>query len=239
MEVAEPKENYYSGYVKIYRSLKNKGWYNRSEAVHLWVHLIMEATHKDREYFWNGKTIMLKAGQFVTTRNKLSSETGINRSSVDRWLKVFEIEHQLSQQTTNTSRLISILSYLDYQIIEPQTSHGGATDEPQVSTKQELNKLKELNIDVPPLVVIPKNKGKFAPPTIIEFKAYFKEWGYSESVAERAWNSYDVSNWVKSNGKPVLNWKQTCQQVWFKDENKVKEKTILPSAYSKNPRTDQ
>lgn len=62
---------------------------------------------------------------------------------------------------------------------------------------------------------------KFIPPTVEEFKSYFEENGYSTSVAERAWNGYDVANWHKSNGEAVRNWKQTCQNVWFKDENKI------------------
>lgn len=66
-----------------------------------------------------------------------------------------------------------------------------------------------------------KEKKVFIPPTLFEFQNYFEENGFSSSIAERAWNGYDVANWHKSNGEAVKNWKQTCQNVWFKDENKI------------------
>lgn len=66
-----------------------------------------------------------------------------------------------------------------------------------------------------------KEKKVFIPPTLFDFKTYFEENGYSTSVAERAWKGYDVANWHKANGEAVRNWKQTCQNVWFKDENKI------------------
>lgn len=65
-----------------------------------------------------------------------------------------------------------------------------------------------------------KKSKVFIPPTLLEFQDYFKQEGYNTGVAERAWKGYDEANWHKSNGKPILNWKQTCQNVWFKDENK-------------------
>ena len=74
--------------------------------------------------------------------------------------------------------------------------------------------------DSVPIKDITKKK-EFIIPTIEEFKNYFVENGYKSDIGERAWKGYDVANWVKSNGEKVRNWKQTCQQVWFKDEHKI------------------
>lgn len=52
---------------------------------------------------------------------------------------------------------------------------------------------------------------------------YFKEKGYKEEVARKAFDYYNEANWHDANGKPVLNWKQKMQSVWFKDENKIQE----------------
>lgn len=65
-----------------------------------------------------------------------------------------------------------------------------------------------------------KEKKPFIPPTLEEAKAFFREKGYKESVAERAWMGYDVADWHNSQKKKISNWKQTFIQVWFKDENK-------------------
>jgi hypothetical protein len=66
---------------------------------------------------------------------------------------------------------------------------------------------------------IKKTKG-FAPPTLLEVKEYFKEKGYSEASAIKAFNYYEAGNWKDSKGQKVKSWKQKMQGVWFKDENK-------------------
>jgi len=71
-----------------------------------------------------------------------------------------------------------------------------------------------------------KRKRKFVPPTLIEIKLYFKENGYKEDIAEKAFKGYDVANWIDSKGNKILNWKQKCIHVWFKDEHKVIRKEI-------------
>lgn len=60
----------------------------------------------------------------------------------------------------------------------------------------------------------------FAPPTLEEFKSYFFENGFSLNLAERAWRGYDAAQWHDTKGNKIRNWKQKCQNVWFKSENK-------------------
>jgi hypothetical protein len=67
-----------------------------------------------------------------------------------------------------------------------------------------------------------KKDSKFTPPTLIEVQDYFKEKGYTIESATKAFNYYDIANWVDSNGNKVKSWKQKMQGVWFKDENKIK-----------------
>ncbi|MDP2335882.1 MAG: DUF1376 domain-containing protein [Bacteroidota bacterium] len=61
---------------------------------------------------------------------------------------------------------------------------------------------------------------KFTPPTIDEFTEYFKANGYSPELAGRAFKGYEVAQWHDSEGKQIKNWKQKCQHVWFRPENK-------------------
>lgn len=147
MQAEEPEENYKTGWIKIYRSLGNKSWFAKGDYLKLWIYLLMQATHKEKEYLWNGKVIMLKPGQFVTGRNRIANDICVHRSSVERMLTFFEeIEHQIEQQKTNTSRLISIINYDSYQTSEQRTeqqlSNGRATTEQRLSTKQEVQELK-------------------------------------------------------------------------------------------------
>ena len=67
-----------------------------------------------------------------------------------------------------------------------------------------------------------KGKPKFTPPSLDEVKQYFKEWGYKEQAAEKAFNYYETGNWKDSQGNKVKNWKQKMQVIWFREENKIK-----------------
>lgn len=75
------------------------------------------------------------------------------------------------------------------------------------------------------LALLPNKKPSktFIPPTISEVKDYFKSKGYMESAAIKAYEYYDAANWVDGKGQKVLNWKQKCIGVWFKNENKITE----------------
>ena len=133
-----------TGYVKVFRSLTKKGYYKDSEYVHLWVHLLMAATYQSKEFLFNNKLHQLQPGQFITGRNALANDTGIDRNKVERILKCLQNEQQIEQQTTNKFRIITILNWNEYQSGEQQTeqpvSSKRATSEQPVST---INKEKK------------------------------------------------------------------------------------------------
>lgn len=71
-------------------------------------------------------------------------------------------------------------------------------------------------------------------PTLEDVKLFFIDNGYSEIVAEKAWNYYNDAKWHDAKGNKVKNWKQKMRGVWFKDENKSTiQRRVLES--EKNP----
>jgi hypothetical protein len=138
------------GYVKIYRSFLDKGYFKHSEYVHLWVYLLMRASYCEKEYLFNGSLHRINPGQFITGRNQISKDTGIHRSKIERILKCFETEHQIEQVTTPKFRIITICNWGEYQqseqVNEQQVSNKRATSEQQVSTiKKDKKDKKERN----------------------------------------------------------------------------------------------
>ena len=75
--------------------------------------------------------------------------------------------------------------------------------------------------------LIRKHEGKpsktFIPPTIDEVKGYFKEKGYSEEGAQKAFDYYTAGDWKDSGGKQVKNWKQKVLGVWMRPEYLIKK----------------
>jgi hypothetical protein len=77
-----------------------------------------------------------------------------------------------------------------------------------------------------------KDIGKFIIPTLEEVLAYFEEHKYKKTEAEKAYHFYNNRNWSDSNNRPVKNWKLKMQEVWFKEENKIKlQAPIIPTFY--------
>ena len=97
------------GHISIHRKLMDTFFYRDSTHLHLWLHLLLKANWKDNEVLLGGKKIIVKRGQFLTSRNKLSIETGIQESKVERILKTFKSEQQIEQQHTFRSRLITVV----------------------------------------------------------------------------------------------------------------------------------
>ena len=132
-----------AGWIKLHRSILDKGWIKKPEYVQLWVVLLLMASHENREYFWNGKTVKLKSGQLITGRKALSEKTGISQTTIERILLTFENEHQIGQQKTSTSRLISILNWGKHQKVGQhngqQTDNGRTTDGQRADTNKELD----------------------------------------------------------------------------------------------------
>ncbi len=123
-----------NGYIKLWRKVRDWSYSGNCKAIALWVVLLTEATHKERIKVFKGKPLTLKPGQFITGRKYLSALSGVNRSSVERYLEMFEKLGQIEQQKSNKNRLITILNWVKYQKDEQQTSNKRATNEQQTST---------------------------------------------------------------------------------------------------------
>jgi hypothetical protein len=139
-------------------------------------------------------------------------------------------------------------------IEKKQTGSKAQAKHNQTATKSDANENENENvnenengiINVTDVIELAKDKLKpvpkkrpspspFTPPTLEEWKDYFKAYGMKEDVAVRSFESYKVAEWHDSKGKKILNWKQKVQQVWFKDENKSSEvksnRYVLPLQY--------
>ena len=120
-----------SGWIKIHRKFLDWEWFNKSEAVHLFIYLVMKANHK--EGTWQG--IELKAGQFVSSFGKISSDTGISLQTIRTLLKKFEKTNEINIQTTNKYTIITICKYECYQQ-ENEDSNTQLTNKQQTTNKQ-------------------------------------------------------------------------------------------------------
>jgi hypothetical protein len=109
-----------NGYIKLFRSIRDWYGYESSARVHLWIELLLLASHKNRKTIFDGSPITLKPGQLITKRCVLSASTRLSESYVEKLLKEFENNGQLEQLASNRSRLITILMWDGYQLSDNQ-----------------------------------------------------------------------------------------------------------------------
>jgi len=187
-----------SGWIKIHRQLKEKAYYKDSEFIHLWLHLLLCANHANGEYLNGYEIIKLKKGQFVTGRKKLSLETGISESKIERILKVFESEQQIEQQTNSRSRVISILLWDKYQQTEQQVDSKWTANEQQVDTNNNDKNNKN-------------DKNKNTIPSFFEFLDYAKTLDKYHSNLEQPlktkYDSWVANDWHDGKNNKIKNWK--------------------------------
>ena len=133
------------GWIRIHRKIIDVPWFNKSEYVHLWLYLLLKANHKDQEIFIGNEKILVKRGQLLTSRHKLSEVVHIQENKIYRILKCFENEHQIEQHKTPKYTVISIVNYDMYQkteqVVEQQTNNECTTDEQQMNTNNNENNI--------------------------------------------------------------------------------------------------
>ena len=151
------------GWISIHRKIIDSVIYTDSQAVHLWVHLLLKAAHKDTQFIHDGKLNTIKRGQIKTGRIALSSETGINESKIQRLLKLFEELKMIEQQMNSKSRYISIVNYDSYQNNEQQVNSKRTAGEQQVNTYNNDNNNIDTNVSSESTIEIIKTEREKIP----------------------------------------------------------------------------
>lgn len=128
-----------NGFILIHRRLMNKAFYSRPQYLALWLHLLLKATYSGREYIINGKTHTLKPGEFIASRKTLGLEVGIKESTIETILLLFEKDGQIKQQKTNRYRVISIVSWNEYQNLNNKITTKQHPSNNQPTTNQQPN----------------------------------------------------------------------------------------------------
>lgn len=120
------------GWIKLYRKFCEWQWYNNSEMVHLFIHLLLNANREDRKW----RNITVKRGEIITGRLSLSHITGISERQIRTCLNRLKSTSEIAIKTTNKYSIITILKYDDYQ--DGSNQSGQQSD--QQTVQQATNK---------------------------------------------------------------------------------------------------
>lgn len=126
------------GYVKINRKILNWRWYKKPTTFRLFLHLILTANYADADF----ETHTIKRGQLVTCRKKLAEELNISEREVRTAINHLKATNDIA---VNATSKYSIITVLDYEKIQQETSEGPTRDQQMTSNQPQYNKNKKNN----------------------------------------------------------------------------------------------
>ncbi|MBH2906387.1 DNA replication protein [Serratia marcescens] len=104
------------GFALIHRQFMDSKLYKDSQAVHLWIHLILKANYSPAVVKTEVGEMMVGRGQLITGRPTLVAETFIPDNKVKSLLRSFESKGMLKIEAMGRKfSLITILKYDDFQ----------------------------------------------------------------------------------------------------------------------------
>ena len=95
------------GFIVVYRDILQWEWYTDVNTAHLFIHCILKANHADAN--WRG--IEIQRGSFITSLQKLSTETGLTVKQVRNSLEKLEKTGEVANCSTSKYRIVTIKNY--------------------------------------------------------------------------------------------------------------------------------
>jgi len=121
------------GWIKLPRSIQNQPWWSDPEIIKLYIHLHMMAAVDPYTTMWEGRPFTVQKGQLITGRKRLADSLNLSKSKVERGLQMLQNCSQIGQQTSRTSRLITI----NYEGLDVSTGQPSDTNRTPIGPKSD------------------------------------------------------------------------------------------------------
>lgn len=232
---------------------REKRSFSKFEALLSLIHLARWDVEAARDIL-DGKSVTWGRGELPASVRFLGAAWQWDKNKVARFLSTLEEDGTITRRSENGITILRLVKYEEYNRSNPlwdsvskkQPKNGTANETanetlkaapvlvlPEIAgqqTGQQTGQRRDSDKDKTNIV----NKGKdrvYIPPTIDEVILYFRQRGYTEKSARRAFDYYSSAGWKDSFGKQVKNWKQKMIGVWFKPENEERTDTqnVVPA----------
>jgi len=100
-----------SGYIKLFRSIKNWEWYTDPSVKIAFIHCLINANWTERRH--KGET--LEPGSFPTSYELFGRECGLSVQQVRTSLKKLKSTGEITYETTQYGTIIHVVKWRDYQ----------------------------------------------------------------------------------------------------------------------------
>ena len=131
------------GFICLFRSFLEWGWYTDINTKVLFVHMLLKANWKEGNF----KGTIVPRGSFVSSIVKLAEETGLTGDEVRTAISHLVRTGEITKQSTNKYTVFTVVNYALYQDITKQTT-GNAISIPSLfpTIKQSNKETKEQDL---------------------------------------------------------------------------------------------
>ena len=120
MEVNEYQENYKTGWIKVYRSIKNHWIFENEKFLKWWFILLFEVNHKDSKMNLGYELHDIKKGESANSLRTWATLFNTNTKSVTRFFNLLEKDNMINRKTIGKGKqsttLVTVTNYSSYQI---------------------------------------------------------------------------------------------------------------------------
>ena len=99
------------GYIALFRQFLSWEWFTDIKTCHLFIYCLLRANYKDG--IW--QKIPYKRGQFITSRRKLSVETGLTEQEIRTCLNRLKSTNEITNVSNRQNTIITVNNYEKYQ----------------------------------------------------------------------------------------------------------------------------
>ena len=140
------------GWIKVYRQIRDNWIWNDAEKLKAWIDLLMMVNHEDKKVLVNGKIIIIRRGQTLTSTVKLAERWGWSRNRIYRYIVQLKTDKMSNTHGTPYGTIVTIENYSTFQGEQinngttNETSDGttvGTTDGTTVGTQTRIKELKK------------------------------------------------------------------------------------------------
>lgn len=105
-----------AGYIKLHRKMMRSKLFKNSSTLHLWITLLLKASHSSNTWIYNKREYSVKEGELFTCLDTLSNDTGISRNKIYRAINKFKSEQMIKTKATPYGTHIEIVKWKEYQL---------------------------------------------------------------------------------------------------------------------------
>lgn len=129
----------YQGYIYLHRKMLDSAIWTSDERYDkrsAWVELMLLANHADNNVYIDGNEVVIKRGQYLTSKRKLALKWRWDVKTVTRYLNALEKAKMIFVDSTKRYTLITILKYAEYQDVKAFSGKKNPTQNPTVYGEQ-------------------------------------------------------------------------------------------------------